>query len=70
MTEFVGYGREVRYPRVQQVIISHQSRGKGEPNDPYRQVTMFHSLDGDFLGEYDDYQESRLEQLLREKENG
>jgi hypothetical protein len=41
-------------PRVIQVIqTDNELRGVGEPGDPYRRVTQYHTLDGDFLAESD-----------------
>ena len=38
-----------------QVIEAEESRGKGLPDDPYRRVVVYYSVDGELLAERDDW---------------
>jgi len=40
-------------PKLQQVIITENVIGSGGSHDPVRTVTLFWSIDGDFLGAVD-----------------
>jgi len=40
-------------PRVIQVIETEVARGEGTVEDVFRQVTQYHTLDGEFLAERD-----------------
>ena len=46
-------------PRLIQVIESEVRRGDGK-DDPYRNVTQYHTPDGEFLAEMDDYENKRF----------
>ncbi len=46
-------------PRVFQVIESAIVRGNGETGNPWREVIQYHTLDGLFLAERDNYVEQR-----------
>ena len=41
------------YPRIDEVILSQVSRGKGTEEDPCRIVLQVHTLDGHWLAESD-----------------
>lgn len=53
-------------PRVIQVIESDEVRGKGTESDPFRSVTMYHTLRGKFLAE-NDPQHPEIMKLLAER---
>jgi hypothetical protein len=46
-------------PSVVAVIESLETRGTGVPDDPVRWVKTYHTLDGTFLAERDEYLDYR-----------
>lgn len=56
-------------PRVISVIESEVLRGKGTDDDPCRRVVQYHTFDGEFLAERDDwaYHTAEQEQGVKEE---
>lgn len=46
-----------QYPRVERVIVSFVSRGKGTEKSPCRQVLQVHNFDGTLMAENDPFPE-------------